>query len=1001
MSLTETASVQTTLSPQEQLDAAIEKITSQESVQKVLEILERSIEGEVRHDKLSKMLYSTDASIYQVEPYGVVLPRHEKDLIKVVQTAAQYNVPVIPRAAGTSLAGQCVGKAIILDISKYMNKAISIDIDSESVWVQPGVIQDELSRMVEADGYHFGPDTSTSNRAMIGGMIGNNSCGAHSIFYGKTVDHTLEMDVILSDGSKVRFSDLTPKQVEEKKQLQTLEGHIYREVTRIAEEYKEDIQEKFPKIMRRNTGYLLDELIREDIPLNLSRIICGSEGTLAMISSAKVRICPRPKYNGLVAVQFESLEEALYATIEAIKFEPSAVELMDRVILDLTHDNIEVKKLRFFLEGDPDSVLAIEFYGDTKEEIEQKMEALEASLREKKLGYTYPRLWDGDINKVWKLRKAGLGILMGMAGDAKPVTFVEDTAVAPEHLPAYIADFKKVMEKYDTHCTYYAHASVGLLHMRPILNLKKAEDIEKMKNIADEIVELVIKYGGSVSGEHGDGRMRSPFHKRFFGERLYQALRELKQAFDPKDIFNPNKIIDSLPLSTDLRYDPKPPPILPTALSFENQGGYFRAAEFCNGAGACRKTELAAGTMCPSYQGTWDETHTTRGRANVLRSALSSLGPNETFRAQEVYDVMELCLECKACKSECPANVDMAKLKYEYLQRRWDLKGVPFYVYAFGHISDMNKFNIHFKSLVNGVCNSNWGKKLIEKFLHIDRRRSIPDLVTPTLRQWFKKRIPHPNAGTLKKRVCLFADTFINYYEPQIGIAAVRVLEAAGYRVLLSPFENDGRPLLSKGFTRKAKKLARKNINQLLPMVYDKIPFIGLEPSSLLTFRDEYIDFFPDDEEVRKIADNCYLIDEFINDQIEKEIFDIPFQTMEKKFLLHGHCFQKALVGNQPTLDMLQRIPGVEAEALNTGCCGMAGSFGYETGKYEVSMRIGEQLLFPAVRNRGEAEVLAQGTSCRHQMHDGAQYHSRHPIEIMAEALPPYSDQKQLTSGEK
>lgn len=951
-------------------------------------LLKERIEGEIRTDKLSRQLYSTDASIYQVEPYGVVLPKNERDIIHTVQVAHRYGIPVIARAGGTSLAGQCVGKGWILDISKYMNQLIELNSEEQWAWVQPGVIQDELSRLASPYGLYFAPDTSTSNRAMIGGMIGNNSCGSHSIYYGRTLDHTYEMDVVLSDGSTARFCDLTPEELERKKQQDNLEGHIYREVTQLVDTYRELIQERYPKLMRRNTGYLLDELIDESKPFNLSRLICGSEGTLALISQVRMKLVPQPKYNGLLTIQCSELNQALHATVEAIQHGPAAIELIDDVILDLAKDIRATKHLQFFIEGSPEAILVVEFYGEDHTEVETKMTQLEAVLTERGWGYAHTRIWGDDMEKVWQLRKAGLGVLMGMPGDSKPVTFVEDTAVPPEHLPDYITDFRAVMKKYDTYCTYYAHASVGELHMRPILNLKEQEDREKMAAIADEVVDLVMKYDGSVSGEHGDGRVRSPFHKKFFGEELYEAHRKLKHIFDPKGILNPNKITDPPPLLSDLR-KPEYPMEVDTVMSFKKDQGYLRAAEFCNGAGACRKTHHAKGTMCPSYQATLDEMHTTRGRANMLRNALADEGPVRAFMNPELNEVMHLCLECKACKSECPSNVDLAKLKYEFLQKRHDLMGTPLYAWATGNIALINKINEPIAPFVNWFLRTRIGRFLTQKVLRVDPRRAIPEVITPTTRAWFFRRRPHPNAGINGKKVFFFADPFTNYNEPEIGKAAIEVLEALGFEVHLSPIENDGRSLISKGLLRKAKALAQHNLQHFERMLDEDGVLVGIEPSSVLTFRDEYLDFFPNDSRMQTFSKRCFQLDEFLVQEAQKGTFEPPFIPQEGDVLLHGHCMQKALSSVQPTLDMLELIPGVRASAIASGCCGMAGSFGYEIGKYDVSMQIGELTLFPAVRNRKDARVVATGTSCRHQIYDGTEYKAQHPIQLLAEALPP------------
>lgn len=962
----------------------------EEEMSGILSDLADRIAGEIRSDKLSRVLYSTDASIYQVEPLGVVIPRHEADLVEVVKWAAQHRVPLIARAGGTSLAGQCVGRGMVVDVSKYMTRLLELNVAEQWVWVEPGMIQDELSRLVSKHGLMFGPDTSTSNRAMIGGMIGNNSCGAHSIYYGKTVDHTLEMDVILSDGSTARFSDLTPEALEQKKTLPNLEGHIYREITKILDIHRDEILRRYPKILRRNTGYLLDELVDPNKPFNLSRLICASEGTLALITKARMRLVKRPTMNGLMAIQFDNLMDALTSTVEAIQYEPCAVELIDEVILDLARDNPATKKLQDFLEGHPRSILAVEFYGETRQDMEVKMDALEAALRAKGWGYTYPRLWGSQVNKVWDYRKAGLGVLMAMPGDAKPSTFMEDTAVPPEKLPEYVEGFRKIMEKYGTGCTYYAHASVGELHLRPILNLKDPVDRKKMVEMSNEIVDLVMSFGGSVSGEHGDGRVRSPFHEKFFGPRLYQVLREVKRVFDPHNVFNPNKIVDPLPMDTDLRV-PLHTLDIPTVLSFAETQGYLRAVEACNGAGACRKNPFAKGTMCPSYQATLDEQHSTRGRANMLRTSLAEKGVVGAYLHEDLWQTMSLCLECKACKSECPSAVDMAKLKYEYLQRRWDLVGTPLSAYAFGLTGVINKINRFIAPIFNRVVQWSWVKRILEAWIGVDRRRSIPAIVTPTTQEWYFQHVPHPNCGKNGRVVYFFADPFTNYNEPQVGIAAIRVLEAAGYQVKLSPLEDDGRSRISKGLLHMAKKLAQKNLYHLESLVTEDAYLVGVEPSTILTFRDEYVDFFPNHPTMRDIARRCLMVDEFLVQEAKAGRSQLAFRSdvPEQHYKLHTHCFQKTWGTVAATVQMLGLIPNIRVEEIPSGCCGMAGSFGYDKEKYSVSMQIGELVLFPAVRKRGQSEVVAVGTSCRHQIKDGTDYPAKHPIEILADALVP------------
>ena len=942
---------------------------------------------EFRFDETARVLYSTDASIYEIEPLGVAYPAHAEQVSRILRYAYERGIPVTPRGGGTSLGGQAVGRSIQVDFSRHMNRILEVNVEERWARIQPGVVLDELNAHLKPMGLLFAPDVSPSNRANVGGMIGNNSCGSHSIIYGKTIDHVLELNVVLSDGTETVFKPVGDREYGEKSGMGGLEGRIYREIRRIAYENRDEIEARYPKIMRRVGGYNLDAFVDEG-PFDPCKMIVGSEGTLVAVTEARVNLVPLPSHTGLNICHFSDLIESMEATVEILKTDPSAVELTDKTILDLAKDSPAAAGQRDFIEGDPEAILMVEYYGETADEVSERMDALESLLRKKNLGYACVRaMTPASQANAWGLRKAGLGLLMGMKGDTKPTTFVEDTAVSPEKLPEYIRRFRDIVSKHGTVASYYAHASVGTIHIRPLINLKKADDIVRMRAIAEDIRDLVLAYGGAMSSEHGDGLVRSEWNEKMFGTRLYEAFKAVKAVFDPNGIMNPGKIIANQKMTDNLRFGPAyQAEEINTYFDFSGDGGLSRSIELCNGVGACRKKLV--GTMCPSYIATLDEEHSTRGRANVLRAALSGKLDAEGFTSQRVYEALDLCLECKGCKGECPSNVDMAKMKYEFLAHYYEKHGLPLRNRVFGRIETLNRLGSAFAPLSNRVLNHPWHKRILERAIGVDRRRSLPEFAEETFEQWFYHRNPDSVGDRDRPTVVFFPDTFINYSEPHIGIAAVEVLESAGYRVVLAePRACCGRPLISKGMLRQAREAARYNISQLERYVDRGWAIVGCEPSCVMTFRDDYRDLV-NDPRTDRIADSIFMIDEFLAREQAAGRLSLPVNRLDRTISLHGHCQQKAIAGTGSTVAALELVPGYEVTTLNTGCCGMAGSFGYEREHYDLSMKIGEDRLFPAIRNAEDrTEFAATGTSCRHQIADGTGRTAHHPIELIRAAV--------------
>lgn len=962
--------------------------------------LSNKIKGELDVDNITRLVYSTDASAYFEKPLGALMPRDKVDVREAILLAQKHGLNLIPRAAGTSLAGQVVGNGLVVDVGRYMNKIIEVNEKEKWVRVQPGVVLDELNQHLEAYGLFFGPETSTSNRCMIGGMVGNNSCGAHSLIYGSTRDHTLELKGYLSNGDEVVFKAIQQWEFEQKCRNESFEGEIYSSIRDLLtnKENRKNIRKEFPHpdIHRRNTGYALDYLINsypykdDGEYFNMCKLLAGSEGTLFIATEIKLNLIPLPpKEKGLVCVHLNSLEEALEANLIGLQFNPGAIELMDKAIMDLTKENVLQNRNRFFVEGDPEALLLIEFARHNKAEIEQLANGVIAALKEKGFGYAYPVLFGADINKVWNLRKAGLGVLGNMPGDERPVPVIEDTAVRPQDLPAFIADVKAMLNKYGKACVYYAHIGTGELHLRPVLNMKEQQDVELFYQIALDTASIVRKYKGSLSGEHGDGRLRGQFIPLMVGEHNYQLFKDVKNIFDPDNVFNAGKITDTPQMNTSLRYKDMVSDFGQKAVfDWSSTLGLSRAAEKCTGSGDCRKSHVIGGTMCPSYMGSRDERQTTRARANMLREFFAGTIPTTRLGYDEVKQVLDLCLSCKACKTECPSNVDMTKLKAEFINAYHQKFGTPLRSKLVANLPFVNKLLMPVSYLYNIGVKNKLVKVVNEKYFGISAKRHLPALSKQSLTRWNKQRQPSSDSDKL---VYFFADEFTNYSDTSEGMAGVMLLEKLGYKVILPTHQPSGRTYLSKGLLKEARKLAIQNVSMLAEVISHEAPLVGIEPSAILTLRDEYAELVPDDlkDKARALADNSYTIEEFMSNEFaEGRITKEQFITDKKTIKYHAHCYQKALSDTNLTKVVLEIPENYSAEEIPSGCCGMAGSFGYESEHYDLSMKIGELVLFPEIRNTdSQSLIVAAGTSCRHQIKDGTDVDAWHPVRVLYDAL--------------
>lgn len=969
--------------------------------------LRSQLEGELEVNDLYRVMYSTDASAYREVPLAVAFPANADDARTLVKFAGEHLISLVPRGGGTSLAGQVVGNGIVVDVSRHMNSIVEIDVEGRTARVQPGLIRDELNLALRPHGLFFAPETSTSNRATIGGMIGNNACGVTSLWFGSTRDHLREASAVLSDGERHVFGPLENNRLHALAGEPGIAGNVCKCLLEMLSSHsnQESIRRGFPKasIERRNTGYALDALISmspfsaHGPVLNLCSLLAGSEGTLAFITEALVDLSPLPpSERGLLCVHFKTLRESLLAARLLPGHKPYSVELVDHHILECTKANIEQRRNRFFVEGDPAAILLIEIAADSASDMREKARAIEKDLRSEGLGTHFPVITGSDISKVSSLRKAGLGLLQNLPGDAKAVPVIEDTAVAVEDLADYVADFGEILKRYNLSAVHYGHVLAGELHLRPILDLKTKKGQELFRTIAVEIACLVKKYGGSLSGEHGDGRLRGEFLPMMLGEKNYEMLRTVKEVFDPKLIFNPGKIVDTPPMDSSLRFDAahgvEP---IETVFHFRKEQGILRAAELCNGSGDCRKTAKLGGVMCPSYMTTRDEKDTTRARANILREFLSNSAEVNKFNHDEIREVMELCISCKGCKSECPSNVDIARLKAEFLQHFYDSRGTPLRARLIGNYATILKAGSHLPWLSNLILGSKLLSYPVRALIGMSPHRKFPVIPARTFRAWFSRREFEgrrlPYRIEKKGKVCLFCDEFTDYLDVAVGRKTVELLESLGYEVELAGNRESGRSALSKGLVRRAVRLGEENVKILAKTVSEGVPVIGIEPSAILTLRDEYPDLVSDGllPQAERVAANSLLLEEFlVQEAFAGRITVDQFTEEPKKIYLHGHCYQKALGSVQAIVTMLSFPRQYEAEVIPSGCCGMAGFFGYEKEHYDTSMAIGELVLFPAVRALPEdAVIAAAGTSCRAQLLDGTGRSALHPAEILWDAV--------------
>ncbi len=949
--------------------------------------LRRVVRGEVRFDDYSRALYSQDASIYSMEPAGVVLPKSAEDVQAVIEICNRNGVKVLSRGGGTGLSGQTVQEgAVVIDYTKYMHDVIEINPEEQWVRTQPGITLTELNRQLRPHGLMFTPDPSTASRATVGGAMGNNSCGAHSIIYGKTVDHVLGQDVVLSDGSTASFENVSGAELEAKLRLGGLEGDIYRAVRDVAARSAPLVEERFPKVLRRVGGYNLD-LVNDPDGVNLAQLMVGSEGTLAAVTAARLNLVKIPEHSGLAVLHFSSLDESMESTVAILDHDPSAIEHVGEIIIREARRHISISRDLGFLQGDPTDVLVVEFNGESEQEVADKFDKLEQDMARKELGFATTRIRTAlEQGQVRRMRENGLGLMNNIEGNAKPLPFVEDTAVDPAKLPEYVRRFDQIVRNSGTEAGYYGHASVGCLHIRPLVDVKTREGMDQLYKISDEVTDLLKEFGGSMTGEHGDGIVRGYWTEKMFGPELVESFREVKQAFDPKTIMNPGKVFDTPHLLDNLRFgDEYRANDIETRLDFSQEGGFAAAIEMCNGVGACRQLNL--GAMCPSYIATREETHTTRGRANVLRAAISGKFPLEQFTSKATLDVLDLCMECKSCKAECPSNVDMAKIKYEFLHQYYQTHKVP---RRSRLVADIHKTNARIAPvapLANAVTRSAPMRWALEKFVGFSSKRPAPPVVRKTFQKWFDAR-KAPEGTHPRGQIVLFHDTFMNFNYPSIGVAATDLLEALGFEVvILKDRKCCGRPMISKGLLDMAGENARHNVDLLYEYVQRGVKIAGCESSCVMAIKDEYPVLLGGDEKARAVSDNTVMLEEVIAECLGDDGPQLEFTDLSKKIQFLGHCHQRALTGLSSSVKALNLPPNYKVTDIPAGCCGMAGSFGYEKEHVEVAMAAGEERFFPHVRNNPDHEVCVTGISCREQTVFGTGRTARHLAEVLADAL--------------
>jgi FAD/FMN-containing dehydrogenase/Fe-S oxidoreductase len=938
--------------------------------------LKKKLNGEVRFDKISKTLYSTDASNYRIEPVGVVIPKTIEDVAKTLEIASQYEVAILPRGSGSSLAGQAVGHALIVDMSKYMNRVLEVNAKQRTVRVQSGMFLEQLNRGLKQYGLMFGPDPSSAKIATIGGVVGNNATGAHSILYGMAGDNVEACKLYLNKGESIELNDFTSQQ--------SASSQLIRNLSKLKERYSDLIEKDFPKHWRRASGYSLNYFLEK--PFNPAKLLAGAEGTLGLATEFTLKLVDKPKHTGLVILQFDSMVRAMEAVPVILKRNPSAIELIDKYLIDLTRASTSYSPMLTFIDGDPETILVVEFYGDTESEVEKKAKDLNSHLITKNINcLTSYALSEQSQTNVWEVRRAGLGLLMSKRDEFKPIPCIEDVSVPVEQLPNYVADITDLIKRLGTNAGFYGHASAGCLHIRPLVNLKSQSGIGVMEELTEETFKLALKYGGVMSGEHGDGLQRSYLNERLFGKELYGAMKELKSVFDPQGMFNPGKVVDAASANSHLRFgESYRPQSISTYLDWSSDNGFAGAVEMCSGQGVCRK--LGDGIMCPSYIATKDEKDTTRARANVLRALVSGTLPPDAIDSQEMHEVFDLCLSCKACKSECPSGVDAAKMKLEVLGHYHAKHGFSLRDRLFGYVHEMSRYTSAVSAISNFAINNVLSKEILSK-IGVHKDRSLPKLSNDNFTNWFNNKM-QPAENNSNSKVIYFHDTWATYYHPEIGKAAVEILEAAGLEVII--VENRvccGRPMLSKGMIEPARKQALKNVSILAPYAMQGIPIVGTEPSCVLTFRDEYIELLPQNEGAGILSQNSYVLDEFLLKLHKSGELNIDWKDSGPNVFYHGHCHQRSLIGNNSAMHMLS-LSGCQVTESTAGCCGMAGSFGYESEHYEVSQTIAEDRLLPAIRKTNSDTVITvSGISCHHQIEHFSGRKTKHIAEVLASQI--------------
>ncbi|MBA3958630.1 MAG: FAD-binding protein [Parachlamydiaceae bacterium] len=945
---------------------------------KLAEALKQRVDGDIHFDPVHRAVYSVDASIYEVEPLGIVIPRTKQALIDTILIAKEFHVPVIARGAATGITGGCIGKALIIDLSKYLNRILKIDYEQEYVICEPGVVQDQLNAALAEKGYRLGPDTSTGNRATIGGMLANNAAGARSLLYGTMKEHTLAVELLLASGTMLHLRTLTPEEFQNKCSQTNTEGLIYQTIQQIRENEKEEIFEKFPHLPRRSSGYNLDSLL--DDTLNLSKLIAGSEGSLGIATEITLKICKKSTNLGLCVIYFDSLQKSLSAVETILKHHPTAVELIDDKIIEAGRHAPSMRGKLDWLKSSPKALLVVEFCGNSQEDVSTKLAQFADDMKQQKIGNELTLIIEPtQMACVWELRKAGLGLLLSKRSYSRAIAFLEDISIAPAQLASFMQQFSQYLASKGKTAGIYGHVGSGCMHIRPYIDLTDPKEIKLMEQMMHDVSDLVLQHNGALSGEHGDGRVRSWLNKKMFGDHLYSLFLSIKEAFDPDNRMNPGKVVNGTPFLEHLRIDPKTPIVaLRTFLDFSKEGGFALAVDMCNGNGLCRKAEKV---MCPSFQATGDEFHTTRARAQALRAIIHSRLPLQELTSQGIHDVMDLCLECKGCKTECPSEVDMAKMKAEFLYHYQHEHGIPLRSRLFAFIGKMNLVGSRFPRLFNKLMQSAVTKQILD-WIGITKERSLPLLAEKRFSVWFKEHQQYVHT----KSVVLYNDTFTEFNHPEIGKSAVHVLEALGYKVIVPEWHCCGRPALSKGLLIQAKEMAQRVLKILLPYAQQGLPIIGLEPSCLLTIKDDFVALLGADiKNLQTVIKQCTTFDEFVAQHVVEGKLPLPFTHQDKiDIKLHAHCHQKALVGTGQTLKVLRAIPNATVSEIPSGCCGLAGSFGYEKEHYALSLKIGELSLFPHVRESSAGTfIVADGVSCRSQIEHGTQSSAMHLAELL------------------